>query len=71
MPPGDRREPGERLVLVGAGVFAVGLLAVVAVVAGFLLGGDNAPLALTELSLLLPVGLGLALLGLLRRARRR
>lgn len=71
MRPDDRREPGEPLVLAGAAVFAVGLVAVLAVVVGFLLGRPSAPLALTELSLLLPVGLALALLGLLRRARRR
>jgi len=57
-------------VLAGAGVFAVGLLAFVAIVAAFLLGSDNAPLTLTLVSLLMPVGLALGLLGLLRRARR-
>ncbi len=64
------REPGEPLVLVGVSVFAVGLLAVVAIVLAFLLGSDNAPLPLTLLALLMPVGLALGLLGLLRRARR-
>ena len=66
----DPREPGERLVLAGVGVFAVGLVAVVAIVVAFLLGSDNAPLVLTLLALLMPVGLALGLLGLLRRARR-
>ncbi|MEO6206087.1 MAG: hypothetical protein ABIO67_12000 [Mycobacteriales bacterium] len=64
------REPGERLVLAGVAVFSVGLLAIVTIVIAFLLGSDNAPLPLTLLSLLMPVGLALGLLGLLRRARR-
>jgi hypothetical protein len=51
-------------------VFGLGVLAVLAVVVPFLLGhGHDAPLALDLLALLLPVGLGLALLGLLRGAR--
>ncbi len=64
------REPGERLVFTGVAVFAVGLLAIVAIVLAFLLGSDNAPLVLTLLALLMPIGLALGLLGLLRRARR-
>ena len=51
----------------GALVFAFGALAVVAVLVPFFLGhGHDAPSALNLLALLLPVGLGLALLGLLR-----
>jgi hypothetical protein len=62
--------PGDALVRLGALVFALGVLAVLAVVVPFLLGaGHDAPLALDLLALLLPVGLGLALLGLLRGAR--
>ena len=62
--------PGDALVRAGAVVFAVGAIAVLAVVVPFLLGhGHDAPLALDLLALLLPVGLGLALLGLLRGAR--
>ncbi len=56
--------------LAGVGLFGVGLLAVVVIVIAFLLGSDNAPLPLTLLCLLMPVGLALGLLGLLRRARR-
>ncbi len=61
--------PGERLVRVGAVLFGVGVLGVVATFVPFLLGRDDAPLWATLLSLLLPVGLGVSLLGLLRGAR--
>jgi VIT1/CCC1 family predicted Fe2+/Mn2+ transporter len=64
-------QPGERLVRVGAGLFALGVLGVLVVVVPFLLGRDDAPLWTTLLASLLPVGLGLALLGLLRGARTR
>lgn len=63
--------PGDRLVRAGALVFALGVLGVLAVVVPFLLGRDDAPLWTTLLASLLPVGLGLALLGLLRGARAR
>ena len=63
--------PGDRLVRAGAVVFGVGVLGVLAVVVPFLLGRDDAPLWTTLLATLLPVGLGLALLGLLRGARAR
>jgi len=64
-------EPGERLVRTGAVLFGVGVLGVIAVVVPFLLGRDDAPLWTTLVASLLPVGLGLALLGLLRGARTR
>ena len=64
-------EPGDRLVRIGALVFGLGILGVLAVVVPFLLGRDDAPLWTTLLASLLPVGLGLALLGLLRGARAR
>ena len=67
----DAAPPGERLVLVGALLFAFGIAGVLAVVVPFLLGRDDAPLWTTLLALLLPLGLGLALLGLLRGARAR
>ena len=63
--------PGDRLVRVGAGVFGLGVLGVHAVVGPCLLGRDAAPLWTTPRASLLPVGLGLALLGLLRGARAR
>ena len=51
-------------------MFAIGALAVLAVLVPFFLGhGHDAPKALNLLALLLPVGLGLALLGLLRGTR--
>jgi len=66
----ERPQPGDRLVRVGAGVFAVGLLAAVVVVVPFFFGRANSPLGLTLGTLLMPVGLGIALSGLLRAARR-
>jgi VIT1/CCC1 family predicted Fe2+/Mn2+ transporter len=63
--------PGDRTVVVGAVVFAVGVLGAIATVVPFLLGREDAPLAATLTACLLPVGLGLALLGLLRGARSR
>ena len=60
---------GDRLVRVGAGVFALGVVGVLLVVVPFFLGHNNPPLALSLLALLLPVGLGLALTGLLVGAR--
>jgi hypothetical protein len=62
--------PGERLVRIGAVLFGVGLVAALAVVVPFFLGRSNAPLALTLGTLLMPLGLGVALSGLLRGARR-
>jgi hypothetical protein len=55
-----RRRPGDLLVRAGAAVFAAGVVAV---------WRSDAPLALDLLTLLLPLGFGLALLGLLRSAR--
>jgi len=70
--PADPR-PGEGLVRAGAGVFAVGVVGVLLAVVPFLLGRSDAPTWTTLLASLLPVGLGLALVGLLlgARARRR
>ena len=67
---GDAR-PGERIVRLGAALFGLGLVGVLLVVVPFLLGRDDAPLWTTLLASLMPVGLALALLGLLRGARRR
>ena len=64
-------QPGERLVRLGALLFGLGVLGILAVVVPFLLGRDDAPLWTTLLASLLPVGLGVALLGLLRGARTR
>lgn len=66
-----RAAAGERLVQAGALLFGLGVVGVLAVVVPFLLGRPDAPLWSTLLASLLPVGLGLALLGLLRGARAR
>ncbi len=64
------RAPGDVLVRTGAVIFGVGVVGVLLILVPFLLGSrDSAPLALDLLALLLPVGFGLALLGLLRGAR--
>lgn len=68
---GSTRLPGEGLVRAGALLFGLGVVGVLVVVVPFLLGRDDAPLWTTLLASLLPVGLGLALLGLLRGARAR
>lgn len=66
------RGTGERLVAVGAVLFLLGVVAVVVAVVPVLLGADEGPdLAATASGVLLPLGLGLALLGLLRGARAR
>lgn len=64
-------QPGAGLVRAGAVLFGVGVLGVLAVLVPFLLGREDAPLWTTLVASLLPVGLGLALLGLLRGARAR
>lgn len=68
--PGSAR-PGDRLVRLGALLFAAGVVGVLLVLVPFLLGRDDAPLWTTLVASLLPVGFGLALLGLLRGARSR
>lgn len=68
---GAARESGDLLVRAGALLFGLGVLGVLAAVVPFLLGRDEAPLWTTGVASLLPVGLGLALLGLLRGARTR
>lgn len=60
--------PGDLLVRIGAVVFGVGVLGVLAALVPFLLGRQDAPLWTTLVASLLPVGLLVALLGLLRAA---
>lgn len=67
----DDPQPGEGLVRAGAVVFALGLVGVLLAVVPFFLGQDDAPSWTALLASLLPVGLGMALLGLLRGARAR
>jgi hypothetical protein len=63
--------PGDGLVRAGAVLFALGVIGILAVVVPFLQGRADAPLWSTLLASSMPVGLGLALLGLLRGARSR
>ncbi|MCW2599803.1 MAG: hypothetical protein JWM02_1632 [Frankiales bacterium] len=66
----DPRRPGDLLVRAGAVVFAAGVLGVLLILVPFLTGDhSSAPVGLDLLALLLPAGLGLALIGLLRGAR--
>ena len=67
----DDPQPGESLVRAGAVVFAVGVVGALLAVVPFFFGRDDAPSWTALLASLLPVGLGLALLGLLRGARAR
>jgi hypothetical protein len=66
----EQSRPGDRLVRLGALVFAVGLVDALFVIVPFFLGRTDAPLPLALGMVLLPVGLGIALSGLLRSARR-
>jgi hypothetical protein len=61
-----------KLVTVAVAIFALGLLAVAAVFVLYLTGEHDLPLWLnTTAGVFVPVGLGLALIGLVREARRR
>lgn len=63
--------PGDGLVRAGVGVFGVGLVAVLVVVLPFFFGHENRPLVLNlAAGVLPPLGLLLALAGLVRGARR-
>ena len=70
--PDDPR-PGEGLVRAGAAVFGLGVVAVLLAVVPFFFGRQDAPSWTALVASLLPVGLGMALVGLLlgARARRR
>lgn len=62
------RQPGDLLVRGGAVAFAIGAGALLVILGAYFVG-DGSPTALNLLALLLPVGLAVALLGLLRGAR--
>lgn len=63
-------ERASTLVRVAVAIFAIGLVAVAAVFALYLTGRHNLPLWLnTSAGVLVPLGLGLALVGLVREAR--
>ena len=68
--PDDPR-PGERLVRVGAVVFGIGVLGALLAVVPFFFGRQDASSSVTLTASLMPVGLGLALIGLLLGARAR
>jgi VIT1/CCC1 family predicted Fe2+/Mn2+ transporter len=61
--------PGDRTVRAGALLFAVGGVGVLLTVLPYFFGEDDAPLAALVVASLMPFGLGLSLLGLLRGAR--
>lgn len=63
------REPGGLLVRIGAAVFLVGVVAVCVDVLPHPLSRQDRPLPLNLLAFLTALGLGLALLGLLRGIR--
>ncbi|MCW2606159.1 MAG: hypothetical protein JWO60_852 [Frankiales bacterium] len=68
----EARGTGSRMVAVGAVLFLLGVVAVVVAVVPVLRGASEGPdLAATSSGVLLPLGLGLALGGLLRGARAR
>jgi hypothetical protein len=67
--PGGVAARGDLLVRAGAVVFALGVVAVLAIVVPFFFGAHDRPTWLNLSALLLPAGLGVALLGLLRGAR--
>lgn len=67
----DDRQPGDRLVRVGGVVFAVGVLAILVTVVPLLLGTARLPVAFYYLSMLAPLGMGIALAGLVVAARAR
>lgn len=69
----DRR-PGDGLVAAGAGLFVLGAVALLADVLPYFFSRPDRPLWLNIAAFLAPLGLGIALLGLLRQslaARRR
>lgn len=65
------RGAADRLVRVGGVLFLIGLLATVATVLPLLLGTSRLPTGAYLLSMLMPAGLGAALVGLLVDARAR
>ena len=69
VPTAGGRGPGDLLVPVGAALFGAGVLAIAVVVGLFLATGGEVPTALSLACALAPLGLGLALLGLVRQGR--
>lgn len=67
----DEQRPGDRWVRVGGVVFAVGVVAILVTVVPLLLGTTRLPVEFYYLSMLAPVGMGIALGGLVVAARAR
>lgn len=65
------RAPGDSLLVVGVALVAIGFLATVATLVPLLADSSALPLPFYLLSLLAPVGLGVILVTLWRRARAR
>lgn len=63
--------PGSRLVAGGTLLFLVGVVAILATIVPFFFGHRNQPLALNLTAVAAPVGMGIALAGLVRQARTR
>jgi len=66
--PEDAAPPGEALVRWGALLFAMGAVATVLTVLPLLVGAAPLPTAVYLAAMVMPVGFGLALLGLWRSA---
>ena len=62
-------QPGDALVRVGAILFLIGAVATIATVAPLFLGLTPLPTAAYFVSMVMPLGFGVALVGLLRSAR--
>lgn len=67
----DAPGPGDRLVRLGVLVFVVGVAGMLCAFVPFFFGRVDAPSWTALVASLMPVGLGIALLGLLRSARSR
>ena len=71
-PTFSSRRPGDRLVLAGAALFGLGLIATLVTVAPFFLGAARVPTAAYLVAVLAtPLGIALALVGMLRGNRSR
>ena len=62
--PGRRAAAGPRLVAAGAALFGIGAIAAIAVVVPLLVDAHRLPVGAYLLTVLAPVGLGLALVGM-------
>lgn len=65
----ETQQPGDALVRVGAILFIVGAVATIATVAPLFLGLSRLPTPAYFVCMVMPLGFGVALVGLLRSAR--